>query len=552
MNLLWIFIVVLIIFAMSFTWLPWIRARTRPSSEEILSDNDSAESRKQENIALFREQLAQLEKEREAGLSEEDYQARKTEIELRAYQELKASQEQTVLNRESTSVFWPLAIAAVVLSVSLGMYQLVGSADKVGQEPAVATEMTLQQQIKRLEKAVLENTKDSEAWFNLGYLYLQDSQYALSNTAFDKVIALVGEQPDLLGAKAQAMYYLAGNQLTDEIKAITEKSLAMDITEPATNLLLGSDSFAKQDFEKAIHYWRQAMASPRPDVNREALQQAVTQAQAMLDSSTQQQSEPASISLLVTLDKSLMTAASPDDTVFIYAHAPNQKMPLSIHRATVADFPVSVVLTDEQSMSPQANLSSVNVATIKAIVSKSGSAGLKEGDLVGVVRRVNTRGAPPVAVVIDTTVTDSFMTEEAKVMAEADQQASTSGNVDQRDQHKPLVRLNISVSDALKDKVSNDHTVFVFAADPEGQSVPLAVNKLSVSDLPAELVLTDAMAIAPMVKLSGVSVVDVFGLISVTPGEGIKPGDLQGIIRGVAVDDGQTINLVIDSVIEEE
>jgi cytochrome c-type biogenesis protein CcmH len=62
--------------------------------------------------------------------------------------------------------------------------------------------------------------------------------------------------------------------------------------------------------------------------------------------------------------------------------------------------------------------------------------------------------------------------------------------------------VRVSLADALKDKVLPGDSVFIFAKASAGPSMPLAVKRLTVADLPAEVSLSDSDAMMPQLKLS--------------------------------------------------
>jgi cytochrome c-type biogenesis protein CcmH len=77
-------------------------------------------------------------------------------------------------------------------------------------------------------------------------------------------------------------------------------------------------------------------------------------------------------------------------------------------------------------------------------------------------------------------------------------------------------KLNVKVSLAadLKDKVQPGDSVFVFARAVSGPPMPLAVKRMTVADLPAEVSLSDADAMMPMLKISGFKQVQLVARIS--------------------------------------
>jgi cytochrome c-type biogenesis protein CcmH len=104
----------------------------------------------------------------------------------------------------------------------------------------------------------------------------------------------------------------------------------------------------------------------------------------------------------------------------------------------------------------------------------------------------------------------------------------------------------VRLADRLKDRVSPDDTVFVFARAVEGSRMPLAILRKQVKDLPLRFTLDDGMAMSPAAKLSGVSQV-VVGARVAKGGQAIaQPGDLQGFTKPVAVG-SRGLTIEIDS-----
>ncbi|NLD01437.1 MAG: c-type cytochrome biogenesis protein CcmI [Gammaproteobacteria bacterium] len=64
--------------------------------------------------------------------------------------------------------------------------------------------------------------------------------------------------------------------------------------------------------------------------------------------------------------------------------------------------------------------------------------------------------------------------------------------------------IDVAISDELAGQVAATDTVYVFARAAEGPPMPIAAKRLTVADLPARIVLTDADSLLPQLKLSSV------------------------------------------------
>jgi cytochrome c-type biogenesis protein CcmH len=74
--------------------------------------------------------------------------------------------------------------------------------------------------------------------------------------------------------------------------------------------------------------------------------------------------------------------------------------------------------------------------------------------------------------------------------------------------------VQVDLAAALKDQVQPSDSVFIFARATSGPPMPLAVKRLTVADLPAEVNLSDSDAMMPQLKLSGFAQVQLVARIS--------------------------------------
>jgi len=116
----------------------------------------------------------------------------------------------------------------------------------------------------------------------------------------------------------------------------------------------------------------------------------------------------------------------------------------------------------------------------------------------------------------------------------------------------PELNLSVRLSDDIMAQLANgeDRVVFVYAIPTDGQRMPLAAIKLMASDLPKDVVLNNSTAMSPQSNLSSVSKVNIYAIVSKDGGAGIKPGDFKAEVQNIPVDKTETINVVIDSLVE--
>ncbi len=107
----------------------------------------------------------------------------------------------------------------------------------------------------------------------------------------------------------------------------------------------------------------------------------------------------------------------------------------------------------------------------------------------------------------------------------------------------------VSLAEQLKDKVSPDDTVFVYARAASGPRMPLAVVRKQVKDLPFEFTLDDSMAMMPQMKLSGFDKVVVSARISKSGNAITQSGDLSSDKLEVLTSKHDPVTLEINTLV---
>jgi len=112
-----------------------------------------------------------------------------------------------------------------------------------------------------------------------------------------------------------------------------------------------------------------------------------------------------------------------------------------------------------------------------------------------------------------------------------------------------VVSLSVNLADQLRQKAAPDDLVFIYAKAMSGPPMPLAVKRLKVRDLPAEVTLSDSDAMIPSMKLSNFEQIVLGARISKSGNPVAQPGDLFVELGGVnSSNPPQNMVLSIDQV----
>ena len=401
MTTFWIFIALVMLVGLMLIWIPHFRQQKLLKTEE-------AGVRKQTNLELFNERLGVLEKElSEELLDQAEFDALKKELEISLLQDIKQANDDSLVNQiKPKTILWPSIMSVCLIVISGYLYQHLGAFENIdsAQQPAnphagMDTAQIMMQRVQMMEAQVKAEPENSQLWFSLGHAYVSANQYDKAIAAFDKVIELVGKHAELLGPKATAMYYKAGQQMTPQIQALIDESLAMDAQDPSTLLLVGMDAFFTADYKKAITSWQTILDSGRADVDRAALMNAIETANLRMQSETagmpnddahkQVKASAKSVNVTISISAELAAKASPEDTIFIFARATEgPKVPLAATKVSAKSFPITVTLDDSSGMGGDVKLSDAANVEVIAVLSKQGNIKPQTGDIQGKISKV--------------------------------------------------------------------------------------------------------------------------------------------------------------------
>ncbi len=113
----------------------------------------------------------------------------------------------------------------------------------------------------------------------------------------------------------------------------------------------------------------------------------------------------------------------------------------------------------------------------------------------------------------------------------------------------PKLMVEVSLADNYRDRVAPGDTLFVYAKAVSGPPMPIAIQKLQASALPAKIELTDGMGMMPSMNLSQFDQVIVTARISKSGNAIPQSGDLQAVSAPIAVSTQAPLKLAIHQAI---
>ena len=411
MNL-WIAVAGLLIVALFFIFWPLLAFNRRKDSREHLGQ-------KQDNIAIFKERLSELENEKTEGLLDDSsFQQLKTELEKSLLVDVKGEEFSRVKEPklETKHLVVTGLISLSVIITSLGLYSILGRSEDLALHLVLKEQGGLgQNQAPSLEEAVAlleakleENPEDIDKWFLLANSYSAMGQFTKAANTFVRIEKQIEKNDPnyaaVKGAYAQALYQANGEQMNDAVMRSIEQALAIDKDEPSSLILLGIDKYQGGDFKKALGYWQLAMRKAGKGQVEQFLNPAIASVQEKLGIESETTAMDTSVKIVVQLDISpeLKQQVSPEQIVFVFARPHGGRMPLAAERLKVKDLPVTIVLDDTKAAMPTAKLSSAEVVDITARVSLSGQPAAQPGDLYATKEQVKVGSSEkPIQLLID-------------------------------------------------------------------------------------------------------------------------------------------------------
>ena len=290
MILFWVICAAMILIALVFV-LPPALQRSEASSRE------SDDERRKANIAVYRDQLSELEADVRNGIvSEEQYAQDREEIERRLLEDIattktKKSATAPAVSARSTAYLLGigLPLVAVVFYLNVGSPKAVsGEAPVTASQsgpmaaPGGRTQEQIEANVEKLAERLKSNPSDVQGWTMLSRSYSSMEKFGEAAGAYAKATELKPNDADLWAEYAFTAAMAQGRSMEGKPMELIQQALKVEPENAKALQLAGSAAFQAKDYNKAIDYWNRVLKQVPADseVGR-AIAQRISEARTM-------------------------------------------------------------------------------------------------------------------------------------------------------------------------------------------------------------------------------------------------------------------------------
>lgn len=236
-----------------------------------IRSNDQMANRKVANLAIFRDQLAELERENNAGtLAESEYESARLELQRRLLEEVEPEDAAALATPAIAGSSRKTAVALLVLMPILALigYALLGNTKALDPtQTAAPPQMTAEQidgMVAKLAERMQANPDDMKGWLMLARSYKTMGRYEEAAQAYGKAEKLVNEDPDLLASYAETLAMANGKGLQGKPRELALRALKLDAKHPHSLFLAGAAALEAGDNKQGIAYWETLLPDVEP------------------------------------------------------------------------------------------------------------------------------------------------------------------------------------------------------------------------------------------------------------------------------------------------
>lgn len=512
MTIFWILAAGLALLAALFTAAPLLAGRNHSNTA---TDTDEANL----NLELFKSQLAELDTDLAAGkLDRTQYEAARRDLEREFLRDTADLGPEDPKPAAHVKLPGPgLTAAALVLAVpvsALVLYLIIGRQDIIPQLEQLAAagggQATQQHAgsdgmppltvlVQRLEERLQQAPEDGEGWTMLGRTYFAVGRTQDAEKAFARAHELLPDDTQVTLAYAESIAANNDRDLLGEPAALISEVLAAEPDNATARWLSGMVAFQRGQFQSAATAWKRVLDQVDPQSeDADELRNLIGQAE-------QRAGVPPEMQLAANTAANTAAAAGGQPQAAAEPEAAESRK------------------AQPQPDSPAAGSAATGEAPGATAPQTA------QPDAGGVSDQL-AQAQPPAG------------SDPATAAGEPSADAAAESDA------APGLEVSVSLAPELAGRMSPGTMVFVFARAAAGPPMPLAVQQLSLADLPATVRLDDSMAMMPQMRLSAFPQVVVGARVSPSGQARPQPGDLEGSTGPVSSADAGAVSVVIDRV----
>lgn len=225
--------------------------------------------RKAANLAIFRDQLAELESEKaEGSLADADFEQARQELQRRLLEDVEPAGDAVAADGQAPSRKVAIALLLALPAFALLGYGLLGNPRALDPTQTVAPQRMTQEQIEamvaRLAAKVQANPDDMKGWLMLARSYKSMGRYAEAAEAYGKAEKAIADDPDQLASYAETLAMAGDNGLKGKPTQLVEQALKIDPKHGHSLFLAGAAAMEAGDAKKGIAYWEALLPQVEP------------------------------------------------------------------------------------------------------------------------------------------------------------------------------------------------------------------------------------------------------------------------------------------------
>ncbi len=226
--------------------------------------------RKEANLAIFRDQLRELEAEKSEGmLAAADFEQARRELQRRLLEEVEPEAvTQAAAANHAPSRKTAIAILLLLPVLALLGYGVLGRPQaldpmQTAARPKVSPEQ-INAMVAKLAERMQANPDDMQGWLMLARSYKTMGRYEDAAAAYGKAEKVINDDPELLASYAETLAMASGTGLKGKPAQLIARALKLDPKQPHALFLAGAAAMEAGDKKQAIAYWEALLPQVEP------------------------------------------------------------------------------------------------------------------------------------------------------------------------------------------------------------------------------------------------------------------------------------------------